>query len=96
MVKTVSLKTLGILTLMTMAGIYIPAREDSMISIVDNVFVDIGDEQSIEQNLSTFSGHIKRLIKILKTVTEKSLVLIDELGAGTDPKEGLCTWYCYY
>jgi DNA mismatch repair protein MutS2 len=86
--KTVSLKTLGLLTLMALSGMYIPADDNSIISIVDTIFLDIGDEQSIQQNLSTFSGHIKRILKILKTAGDKSLVLIDELGAGTDPADG--------
>lgn len=86
--KTVSLKTLGLLTLMVMAGMHIPADKDSKVSIVDNIFTDIGDEQSITQNLSTFSSHIKRITNILKKATNKSLVLIDEIGAGTDPREG--------
>ncbi len=86
--KTVSLKTLGLLTLMTMAGMHVPADKDSNISIVDNVYTDIGDEQSIQQNLSTFSSHIQRISKILRKASSKSLVLIDEIGAGTDPREG--------
>ncbi|MFW5799376.1 MAG: endonuclease MutS2 [Spirochaetota bacterium] len=86
--KTVSLKTLGLLTLMTMAGMHIPAGKDSEVSIIDNIYTDIGDEQSIAQNLSTFSSHIKRISKILRKATNKSLVLIDEIGAGTDPREG--------
>ncbi len=86
--KTVSLKTLGLLTLMTMAGMHIPANKDSKVSVVDNIFTDIGDEQSISQNLSTFSSHIKRITKIIRKATNKSLVLIDEIGAGTDPREG--------
>lgn len=86
--KTVSLKNIGLLTLMVMAGLHIPADKDSKVSIVDNIFTDIGDEQSISQNLSTFSSHIKRISKILKKATDKSLVLIDEIGAGTDPREG--------
>ncbi len=86
--KTVSLKTIGLLTLMASAGLYIPAADQSEISVVDTIFLDIGDEQNIHQNLSTFSGHIKRIKKILKNATEKSLVLIDELGAGTDPSDG--------
>ncbi len=86
--KTVALKTLGLVTMMAMAGLLIPVKEGSIISTVDSIFIDSGDEQSIEQNLSTFSGHIKRIIHILDNATEKSLVLIDEIGAGTDPEEG--------
>lgn len=86
--KTVSIKTLGLFTLMTMCGLLIPALESSRISVFDNILVDIGDEQSIQQNLSTFSSHITNVANILKKADESSLVLIDELGAGTDPVEG--------
>ena len=86
--KTVSLKLVGLFSLMAMSGMFIPAREDSKISVFDGVYCDIGDEQSIEQNLSTFSSHIKNLIDILNAVKGKNLVLLDEIGAGTDPEEG--------
>lgn len=87
--KTVALKTVGLLSTMAQCGLHIPAKATSVIAMHNIILCDIGDGQSITQNLSTFSSHITKVIHIIKTATVESLVLLDELGSGTDPAEGM-------
>mgnify|MGYP001028237616 CR=1 FL=1 len=86
--KTVTLKTIGLLVLMSLCGIPIPVEEESQVPFLEELYVDLGDEQSIEQNLSTFSSHMVNIVQIMENIQAKSMVLLDELGAGTDPMEG--------